>query len=116
MSVKLLTLSSSGTLEFPQQIIDRLFIYFVKSSKKQSRLYRNHVTSYKWLEHMYGDDKDLFAEETSNALQIMYERYFDDVNIEVVFIQQDDALFNAVISGTMSYEGKKFTLEKRVTN
>ena len=116
MAVKLLTLSSSGTLEFPQQIIDRLFLYFIHSSKKQSRLYKDNVVSYKYIEHMHGDDKETFASEITESLKVMYGRYFTDVDIDVEFIEQEDNLLNAIISGTMIYAGTTYTLEKRLTN
>ena len=115
MAVKLLTLSSSGTLEFPQQIIDRLFLYFAHSSKKQSRLYKDNVVSYKYLEHLYGDDKELLRDNIIESLTTMYSRYFTDVTIDVEFVQQDDNLFNATISGQMFHEGSKYILEKRLT-
>ena len=98
------TLSSSGLLVSPKHILERLFIYFRTSSRKQSTIYKDQVTSYRYLEHMYNDDLDNMRVETIAALTALYSQYFTDVGVEVSYKNISHSLYSMELLITVTDE------------
>ena len=114
MSIKLPTLSTSGTLYNPVKIIERLYRYFEVSSRKQSLLYKDHISSYRYLEHLYADDMDRLTEAVTSTLETLFNRYFDDVEINTEYTVVSDALYKITIEGTFKTKENTYQLNKNI--
>lgn len=80
---RLPTLSSSGVLENPSLILDRLIKYFLASNQNQSNIFQSEVASLKYIVHLYSKNPSGFKDALINSLDKLLKRYFKSVEILV---------------------------------
>jgi len=115
LNLHLPTLDSNGLLVDPSQIVNRLFIYFERSSSKQSDLYNGNVASYRFIKEEFGHDLEAFKEQIEETLSKMYGRYFDEVNFQITHELVNDALYQVLIKGSMSHNNETYYLNRNLT-
>ena len=72
---RLPTLSSSGVLENPSLILDRLIKYFLASNQNQSNIFQSEVASLKYIVHLYSKNPSGFKDALINSLDKLLKRY-----------------------------------------
>ena len=80
---RLPTLSSSGVLENPSLILDRLIKYFLASNQNQSNIFQSEVASLKYIVHLHSKNPSGFKDALINSLDKLLKRYFKSVEILV---------------------------------
>jgi len=84
MSVVILpTLSDKHWVVDPVSKADMLFAHFMAGSNTQTYMYTSEVSSLPYLLQKYGHNPNEFATNVKTRLQIYYQRYYDNVDIQV---------------------------------
>ncbi len=78
------TLSSIGVIENDDNIVNRLFLYFLASEFSQTFFYENYVASLKYIIGKYGDDEIEFKSKIIDSLKNMYDRYYENTEVSVL--------------------------------
>lgn len=77
VSKKIPTLSSQGWISTTEDIINKLFDWFIASEYSQTTLFKGNVISLPYLIQDYGTQPDRLCEAVSSALEELYSRTFD---------------------------------------
>jgi hypothetical protein len=110
---KLPTLSTDNWLQEPLTVMNKLYEYFMLSGYNQSNTYKGEVSSLRYLLHKY-DTIDELENKIILALDILYSRYFDNVDVEVNLTYQDEDEVHRLleINVITLVDNKKYTLQK----
>lgn len=102
------TLSAAGWVSDPREAADKLFSYFVATDGNQSDLYRGKLVSFSEVLAKYGMDNELLRTHTTTAIDALFTRHFDDVDVTIT-IEEEDGLSNVIFtieftSGNVRYD------------
>lgn len=84
MAASLPALSITGWAKAPEEKAFYLFSHFYESEKNQTTIYGSNVTNLQWLVSMYGHDPYEFCAQLRLALTKYLDRYYDQVEVDVV--------------------------------
>jgi len=90
MATILPTLSTSGWLKTPKQIMSKMLVDCLLANYSQSSIFRGNITSIPYLAATYQKNPDLMVAETDIALKKYFERVFSVVTIEVTHELKND--------------------------
>lgn len=77
------SLSEDGWVMTGEQQADYLFSHFFVADYSQTQLYLGHVASFPWIIQQGNGDGTLTAQLTQSVLKKYFERYYDNVEVEV---------------------------------
>lgn len=75
------TLTLNGFISDPEILIIKLFEYFVTSDYSQSVFFYGNIASLNKILQEYGNDFNNVSNEVMVALDMLYNRYFKDVEV-----------------------------------
>ena len=82
-------LSASGWIKNTSSVVIKLYEYFLTSEYSQSNTFYGEVVSLKYILQNYTSTSDI-EQAIRDALNKMYNRYFDTVNVTVLVDEQDN--------------------------
>ncbi len=117
MMSKLPTLTDDKILENDNLIINKLYEYFLASEYSQTFFYKKHIASLKYLIGEYSVDDDELLTAITSTLEILYLRYFDEVEVlcEIVPDNAVPDVYIINININVTNNGNSTTLYKSVT-
>lgn len=94
-------------------IADYIFSHFFLSDYSQTQLYVGHVASLSWILQTHQNDIGQIANTTENTLKSYFERYFNNVVVEVTHSADPSNPAKLQLTVYVSFEdsdGKRHTL------
>ena len=107
------SLSPEGWVKNKYDIIELGFKHFLASDQNQSNLFKDKVSSLKYIAAMYTTDEELRT-GIIDGLESLFESYFDLVEIQVD-IKDAGSYVKVFITGTLTDKtGKTYNLERNI--
>lgn len=108
------TLSSSGWVSDPMNVLSKLYDYFLTTETNQSYFFKDDLISLQYLLATYGDDPSLLSSKTKDNLRLLLKRYFSSINVETSITlpppENDDGKYDLTINVTVMQNGKTYSL------
>ncbi len=111
----LVTLSTLGIAQNPQEAAIRLLQYYNESKPAQSTTYPNGVPSLALRIVEDGNDPDRLMRNVRDDISRIFSDHFDNVEIEATTVDNNDGTFDVHISGTYQYRGLGYKLNENYT-
>lgn len=109
------TLSQEGWVQSTAEQADYLISHFFASEYSQTHLYQRNVSSFQWIIQESQGDMAKTISLLKDTLNKYYSRYFDNVNVDVSYLQDPPDSSSVTISLYVSFIdklGKEFILGK----
>ena len=81
---KIHTLDTNGNVAGTKAVMKRLFQNFLLSDYSQTMFYTGHVASLRYIYSKHADDADKLENEIKGTLEVLYGRYFEIIEVDVV--------------------------------
>lgn len=107
------TLTEAGFITNKNLILAKLFGYFMASDYSQSNLFRGSIKSLKYILGM-NLSPGQFSAAVQNALQTLYEPYFESVKVVVEQTNEDRGMVNCYINVICTDNNKTYDLSQTV--
>lgn len=111
------SLSSSGWVGSLIEKIDVAMAHFFTTDYNQSVVFAGNVTSFPYINAMYGNDEVQIVDQTRKQLEAFLLRYFDTATFTVTAKQmpsETDHRLVLTVSGTVTQDGKEYSVGKSV--
>ena len=109
------TLSPEGWVQSTAEQADYLISHFFTSEYSQSYFYNSNVSSFQWIIQNAQGDMNKTIADLKSTLSIYYNRYFNDVVVEITYKQLpiDSSKVNITLYiSFIDKTGKEFILGK----
>lgn len=108
------TMSTAGNLTSPEATLNFLFLCFLASERSQSVWF--NVNSLPYLVQKYSGKNDVLLSAIKDALELMYQQYFESVNCSVTGepYAEDESKFHIRIRLTAVRDGVSYELSRAV--
>jgi len=107
------SLSTVGWTKDYNEIIQKLYVYFIVSEYSQSNSYYGEIASLKYILQSHSDIEDIKL-AIQKVLLNMYDRYFDSVDITVDIIETDTSVSYSVNIIAIASDGITYKLNKTI--
>lgn len=113
------TLSSSGWVSDPINVLNKIYDYFLTTETNQSNLFKSELTSLQSLVASYSDDPGLLASKTKDSLRYLFGAYFEQVNVETSITaiktkNGEEGRYNLNMNVTVMEKGKTYSLGRAI--
>lgn len=110
------TLTTAGWMNDIINKSTKLMDYFLASEHSQSNAYHGRITSFPKLVQQYGHNPERMSEQTRDALQAYYARYFENVivSVDADRLDDDSGQYNLSIDVALSQDDKSYSLGKLI--
>ena len=107
------SLSTVGWTKDYNEIMKKLYVYFVISEYSQSNSYYGEIASLKYILQSHSEVEDIKL-AIQKVLLNMYDRYFDSVDITVDIIETDTSVSYSVNIIAIASDGITYKLNKTI--
>ncbi len=106
------TLSTTGWLKNPKQILSTMLVNALLANYSQSNIYRGNIVSLPYLAATYQNNPSIMVTETEAVLKQYYERMFSVVTVEASFQTHstDDSKYDLYINISVIDNGNSYSL------
>lgn len=109
------TLSPEGWVQSTAEQADYLLAHFFASEFSQTHLYQRNVASFQWIIQESQSDMSKTMSLLKDTLFTYFGRYFDNINVDVNYLQDPPDSSSVTINLYLSFTdkvGKDFILSK----
>jgi len=114
MGTILPTLTEDGFLDKPQQMLIKIYEYFLSSDYSQSVSFFGNISSLRYLVREHNDSIDTLRIEITNTLNRLLSRYWNnyEVNIDIVNYDVNTVSYTIKTELVVIYNGERISLNK----
>ena len=107
------SLSTVGWTKDYNEIMKKLYVYFITSEYSQSNSYYGEIASLKYILQSHSEVEDIKL-AIQRVLLNMYDRYFDNVDVVVDIIQTDSTTSYTINIIAIASDGLTYKLNKTI--
>jgi len=107
------SLSTVGWTKDYNEIMKKLYVYFIISEYSQSNSYYGEIASLKYILQSHSEVEDIKL-AIQRTLLSMYDRYFDSVDVVVDVIQTDTSTSYTINIIAIASDGITYKLDKTI--
>ena len=107
------SLSTVGWTKDYNEIMKKLYVYFITSEYSQSNSYYGEIASLKYILQSHSEAEDIKL-AIQRVLLNMYDRYFDNVDVVVDIIQTDSTTSYTINIIAIASDGLTYKLNKTI--
>jgi len=107
------SLSTVGWTKDYNEIVQKLYMYFIVSEYSQSNSYYGEIASLKYILQSHSEIEDIKL-AIQKALLNMYDRYFDSADVVVDIIETDNSVSYATNIIAIASDGETYKLNKTI--